>query len=166
MHPVAHLQEDDEHNSQRCTAKFEMLVGRTSFNEVALEHMFIQGLPQSILVKVYSWNLSLLDLDNWMTIVHNLDHLHQGFTELKQCICPVWPNITQMQTSATTPTLDTSVPMDIDQSRPRPKMCTCYNCGNKGHLSCVFPKPWKQRICLTKLAEWTSRALWLKQLWP
>jgi len=30
-------------------AKFEMLVGRTAFNEVALEDTFIQGLPQPIL---------------------------------------------------------------------------------------------------------------------
>jgi len=31
------------------TAKFEVLVGRTSFNEAALEDSFIQGLPQLIL---------------------------------------------------------------------------------------------------------------------
>jgi len=30
---------------------------------------------------------------------------------------------------------------------------TFYNCGDKGHLSHVCPKPWKQRIQLTKLAE-------------
>jgi len=31
-----------------------LLMGRTGFNEVALEDTFIQGLPQSILSKVYS----------------------------------------------------------------------------------------------------------------
>src|SRR5882672_8421280 len=36
------------------TAKFEMLAGRTGFNEAALEDAFIRGLPQSILLKVYS----------------------------------------------------------------------------------------------------------------
>ena len=88
-----------------------------------------------------------------MTIFCNLDLLHWGFAELKQSIHPFWPNITQMQTPATTPTLDTPVPMDIDQSRSRPKTCTCYNCGDKGHLSHVCLKLWKQRIQSTELAE-------------
>src|SRR5882724_692168 len=35
------------------TAKFEMLADRTGFNNAALEDTFIQGLPQSILFKVY-----------------------------------------------------------------------------------------------------------------
>jgi len=35
-------------------AKFEMLAGRPGFNEAALEDMFIRGLPESILFKVYS----------------------------------------------------------------------------------------------------------------
>src|SRR5882672_3523069 len=33
-------------------AKFEMLAGRTGFNEAVLEDTFIQGLPQSIIFKV------------------------------------------------------------------------------------------------------------------
>jgi len=57
-------------------AKFEMLTGRTSFNEVALEDAFIRGLPQSILFKVYSQMSLPSGLDNWKTIVCNLDHLH------------------------------------------------------------------------------------------
>jgi len=40
----------------------------------------------------------------------------------------------QMQTPAITHTLDTSTPMDINQSWPRPKMCSCYNCSDQGHL--------------------------------
>ena len=35
-------------------ARFEMLAGRTSFNEVALEDTLIWGLPQPIFLKVYS----------------------------------------------------------------------------------------------------------------
>ena len=58
-------------------AKFEMLVGRTSFNEVALEDTFIQGLPQLILSKVYSQTLLPSGLDNWKTVVCNLDCLHR-----------------------------------------------------------------------------------------
>ena len=45
-------------------AKFEMLVGMTSFNKAALEDAFIQGLPQSILFKVYSQTLLPSGLDN------------------------------------------------------------------------------------------------------
>ena len=59
----------------------------------------------------------------------------------------------QMQMPAVTHTLDTSAPMDIYQSWCRPEMCTCYNCGDKGHLSCVCQKPQKQRIWLANLAE-------------
>src|SRR5882672_5551469 len=102
-------------------AKFEMLAGRTSFNKVALEDAFIRGLPQSIIFKVYLQTSLPLGLDNWKSIVHNLDCLHQGFTELRQSI-----HLTQMQTSQIqTPqtqtataihTPDTSVPMDINQS--------------------------------------------------
>src|SRR5882724_12105060 len=58
----------------------------------------------------------------------------------------------QMQTPVITHTLDTS-PMDINQSQPRPKTCTCYNCSDEGHLSCVCLKLWKQRIQSAKSAE-------------
>jgi len=67
-------------------AKFEMLVGRTGFNEVVLEYAFIQGLPQPILSKVYSQTSLPSGLHNWKTIVHNLGCLHQGFAKLKQSI--------------------------------------------------------------------------------
>ena len=36
------------------TARFEMLAGRTSFNDEALEDAYIQGLPNSILQKVFA----------------------------------------------------------------------------------------------------------------
>src|SRR5882672_7933970 len=75
------------------TAKFEMLAGRTSFNEVALEDAFIRGLPQSILFKVYLQTSLPLGLDNWKTVACNLDHLHRGFAELRQSI-----RLTRMQT--------------------------------------------------------------------
>jgi len=58
-----------------------------------------------------------------------------------------------MQASATTQTLDTSIPMDIDQNQPRPAICICYNCGDKGHLAHTCLKPQKQRIWLTKATK-------------
>ena len=54
---------------------------------------------------------------------------------------------------AITHTLDTSMPMVINQSQPRPKMHTCYNCSDKGHLLCACPKPQKQRMSSADSAE-------------
>ena len=105
----------------------EMLTGRTIFNEAALEDAFVRGLPEPILAKVYSQTSSPLGLDNWKTVMHDLDHLHQGFTELKQSICPTQMQTPQMQTPTITHTLDTSAPIDIDQSQPRHETHTCYN---------------------------------------
>ena len=102
-------------------ARLEMLADRTSFNDAALEDVFIQGLPQSILFKVYSQTSLLSGLDNWKTIICNLDRLHWGFTKLRQSIHPTRMQTPQTQTPQTqTPTAnhtpDTSAPMDIDQS--------------------------------------------------
>src|SRR5882672_8934317 len=96
--------------------------------------------------------------DNWKTIIHNLDHLHRGFTELRQSIHLTRTQtsqvqLPQMQTPTAIHTPDTSVPMDINQSRPRPKMHTCYNGGEPGHLSCTCMKPQKQRIQLATSAK-------------
>src|SRR5882724_7397594 len=76
-------------------AKFEMLADRTSFNDAALEDAFIRGLPQSILFKVYSQTSLLSGLDNWKTIIHNLDCLYWGFAKLRQSICPTQTPQTQ-----------------------------------------------------------------------
>jgi len=97
-------------------AKFEMLSGRTGFNEVELEDAFIWGLPQPILSKVYSQTSLPSGLDNWKTVVCNLDCLHWRFTKLKQSICPIQTQTPHTQTLAITHTLDTSAPMDIDQN--------------------------------------------------
>src|SRR5882724_13473978 len=80
------------------TAKFEMLADRTGFNDAALEDAFIQGLPQSILFKVYPQTSLPSGLDNWKTIVCNLDCLHQGFAKLRQSICPTQTQTSQTQT--------------------------------------------------------------------
>src|SRR5467141_3189970 len=73
------------------------LAGRTGFNEVALEDTFIQGLPQLILFKVYSQMSLPSGLENWKTIVHNLDCLHRGFSKLRQSIRPTQTQTTQVQ---------------------------------------------------------------------
>src|SRR5882724_12537943 len=65
-------------------ANFEMLTRRTGFNEAALEDAYIQGLPQSILLKVYSQKSLLSGMDNWKAVVCNLDCLQRGYSKLKQ----------------------------------------------------------------------------------
>ena len=72
--------------TDKYTAKFEMLVGRTGSNQVALKDTFIWGLPKLILSKVYSQTLLLSGLENWKTVIHNLDCIHWEFTKLKQSI--------------------------------------------------------------------------------
>jgi len=49
--------------------------------------------------------------------------------------------------------------MDIDQSKPRLEVHTCYNCGEKGHLSQFCPKPQKQQIWSTALTEVDLKSL-------
>ena len=100
------------------TARFEMLADRTGFNDAALEDTFIRGLPQSILFKVYSQTSLPLGLDNWKMVIHNLDGLHRGFSDLKQLICPTQAPNPLIQTPAATQTLNTSAHMDTNQSIP------------------------------------------------
>jgi len=50
----------------------------TSFNEAALEDASVQGLPQSILLKVYSQPSLPYGYDNWKAVMCNLDCLQRG----------------------------------------------------------------------------------------
>ena len=68
------------------TAKFEILAGRTGFNNVALEDVYVQGLPNLILLKVYSQ--TTLGLKEWNMVIFIIDWLYRGFTELKPSMCP------------------------------------------------------------------------------
>ena len=87
-------------------AKLEILVGKTGFN-VALEDTFIWGLPQLILSKVYSQTLLLSGLENWKTVIHNLDCIHWEFTKLKQSIHLRETPFPEMQTPIDTQMPDT-----------------------------------------------------------
>ena len=49
-------------------ANFEMLARRTSFNKATLEDAYIQGLPKSILHKIYSQSLLPPGIDNWKMV--------------------------------------------------------------------------------------------------
>src|SRR5882724_2344012 len=145
--------------AEEYTANFEMISGRTGFNDTTLEDAYVRGLPQSILLKVYSQTSLPSGMDNWKAVVRNLDCLQRGYAELKQSI---WPNrvpFPQTNTPAIAQTPDTSAPMDIDQNKGRSETCSCYNCNEKGHISRHFLKPQKQQIWSTKSTELDLKSL-------
>ena len=65
------------------TAWVEMLTGRTGFNDAALEDIYVRGLPNSILQKIFAQVTLPNGLAAWKTVVQNLDRLHRSLTELK-----------------------------------------------------------------------------------
>ena len=65
------------------TAQFEMLAGSTGLNDTALKDIYIRGLPNLILQKIFAQVTLPNSLAAWKTVVQNLDHLHQSLTELK-----------------------------------------------------------------------------------
>src|SRR5882724_6353490 len=70
-------------------ASFKMLTAWTGFNKAALKDTYIHGLPQVILLKVYSQTSLPSGLASWKAVICNIDQLQRGFAELKQLI---WPN--------------------------------------------------------------------------
>ena len=113
----------------------------------------ICGLPQLILLKVYSQTSLPSGLASWKAVIHNLDRLQRGFAKLRQLIWLNQAQLPQLNIHMATPTPDTLTPMDIDQSKGKQETRTCYNCEEKGHLSCHCPKPWKQQIRLAETNE-------------
>ena len=57
-------------------AQFKMLAGRTGFNDVALEDIYVLDLPNSIQQKIFAQVTFPNGLAAWKTVVQNLDCLH------------------------------------------------------------------------------------------
>ena len=57
-------------------AQFKMLVGRTGFNDAALEDIYVQGLPNLILQKIFTQVTLPNGLSAWKTVIRNLNCLH------------------------------------------------------------------------------------------
>ena len=65
------------------TAQFEILAGRTGFNDAALEDIYIWGLPNSILWKIFTQVTLPNGLAAWKMAVQNLNRLHRSLMQLK-----------------------------------------------------------------------------------
>ena len=144
-------------------AQFEMLAGRTGFNNAALKDIYVRGLPNSILQKIFAQVTLPNGLAAWKTVIRNLDHLHQSLTELKRSTGQTNPSVghtsqtvsqakPQAATTASQSThvtvnpqaSDSATPMDVNLQKARPKTQKCYNCQKIGHLANNFPEPHKQ----------------------
>src|SRR5882724_6679461 len=101
------------------------------FNKAALEDAYVRGLPQSILLKVYSQTSLPSGMDNWNAVVCNLDRLQRGYAKLKQSIHLSQALFPQTNTPATTQVPDTSTPMDIDQNKCRPELAAATTATRK-----------------------------------
>src|SRR5882724_1849124 len=115
------------------TASFKMLATQTSFNEAALEDTYIRGLPQLILLKVYSQTSLPLVLAIWKPVIHNLDQPQRGFAKLKQSIQLSQVQLPHLNAHMATRTPDTSAPMGINHRKHKQETHTCYNCDEKGN---------------------------------
>ena len=110
-----------------------MLVGRTGFNNATLEDIYVWGLPNSILQKIFTQVTLPNGLAAWKTVVQNLDHVHQSLMELKQSsgqtnlsVGRTSQTVSQAKPQAATTTsqsthttvspqtLDSATPMDVD----------------------------------------------------
>ena len=145
-------------------AQFEMLAGRTGFsNNAALKDIYVRGLPNPILQKIFAQVTLPNGLAAWKTVIRNLNHLHQSLTELKRSTGQTNPSVghtsqtvsqakPQAATTASQSThvtvnpqaSDSATPMDVNLQKARPKTQKCYNCQKIGHLVNNFPEPHKQ----------------------
>ena len=78
------------------TARFEMLAGKTGFNDTALKDIYFRGLCNPILQKIFTQDTLPSGLVAWKTVVQNLDCLHQSRMELKQSTGQANPIVRQM----------------------------------------------------------------------
>ena len=65
-------------------AQFEMLAGRTGFNDAVLEDIYVWGLSNSILQNIFAQVTLPKGLEAWKMVIQKSDCLHQSLMELKQ----------------------------------------------------------------------------------
>ena len=139
--------------ADKYTAQFEILTGRTNFNDAALEDAYSRGLSTAILHKIHTQPTLSADLKAWKEAACQIDYNHRYLLEMKQVqptrtfIHPTLPrtsnNLFTTPPTASAP-LSTAIPMDIDSSCRRTEDWKCYNCEKQGHISPVYPEPRKE----------------------
>jgi len=149
------------------TAQFEILAGRTGFNDAALEDAYARGLPAIILDKIHAQPSLPSDLKAWKESARQIDRNHRRLVEIKKAQntpqssrpfppCPSVPQplvVPNHPAVSTAPTPSTApVPMDVDSNRRWAETRTCYNCNKRGHIAPQCPEPRKERI-RTNLSE-------------
>ena len=70
-----------------------MLASRTGFNDAALEDIYIWGLPNSILQKIFAQVTLPNGLAAWKMVIQNLNCLHRSLMELKRSTSQTNPSV-------------------------------------------------------------------------
>src|SRR3979490_85646 len=114
------------------TAQFEILAGRTGFNDEALEDSYARVLPAMILDKIHAQPLLPFNLKAWKEAACQIDRNYRRLLEVKRAQashssnCAIPAHTTSVPV---TPTPSTATPMDIDSNQYHIETWTCYNCG-------------------------------------
>jgi hypothetical protein len=156
-----HLKMTPGMSADEYTAQFEILAGRTGFNDAALEDAYSRGLPTIILDKIHAQPSLPTDLKAWKESACQIDRNYRRLVDVKRAQAShtlTRPATTRIHSTpaATIPTVtappDTSTPMDIDSNHRRVEKRTCYRCGTPGHIAPNCTQPPKPRI-RTNLTE-------------